>query len=151
MTMRISIGAVVALWLTTLPGFAQNLDPHDPAVIADRLDRATAVVIGRFQVDWCLPWFDGWHCSGAIHVAESLRGSWKPSEAVQFRWKERYGDTCLVCEKVSQFHRHKGIWFLTKKNDAWQFTLTGAFWCGGPFPMDDRDAVIRLIRQRDSR
>jgi hypothetical protein len=123
----------------------------DPAVIADRLDRASAVVVGKFQVDWCLPWFDGCHCSGAVHIAESLHGTWKPSEAVQFRWKERYGNSCLVCEKVSQFHGHEGIWFLTKKNYEWQFTSTGAFWCGGPFPMDDRGAVIRLVRQRNGK
>ena len=65
-----------------------------------------------------------------------------------FRGRERYGDTCFVCEKVSQFNGHAGIWFLTKKHDAWEFTSTGAFWCGGPFPMDDRDAVIGLIRQK---
>jgi hypothetical protein len=142
---------VVALWFAVLPGFAQELDPHNPVVIADRLNRASAVVIGNFKVDWCLPWFDGWHCSGAVHVAESLHGNWKPSEAVQFRWKERYGSTCLVCENVSQFHGHSGIWFLTMRNGAWDLTPTGALWCGGPFPMDDQDAVIGLVQKRNGK
>jgi len=60
------IQVIAALWLTELPGFAQELDPHDPAVLADRLNRANAVLVGNFKVDWCLSWFDGWHCSGAI-------------------------------------------------------------------------------------
>jgi len=146
---RMVVTGVGFIAIADLRGSAQELDPHDPSLIAYRLERASAVVVGKFQKDWCLPWLDGWHCSGAVHITESLYGGWKPSEAVQFRWKERYGNSCLVCEKVSQFDGHKGIWFLTKKNDTWQFTSTGALWCGGPFPMDEQDAVIRLVRQRD--
>lgn len=143
--------AFVALCVVVLPGFAQEFDPHDPAIISDRLNRANAVVIGDFKVDWCLPWFDGWRCSGAVHIAESLRGDWRSSQLVPFRWKERYGSACLICEKVSQFHSHKGIWFLTKTNDTWQFTPTVAFLCGDPFSMNDRDTVLNLIRQKDGK
>jgi hypothetical protein len=145
------IQGVAVLLLAAVPGFAQEFDPHDPAVIAERLDRASTVIVGTFKVDRCLPWFDGWHCSGEVHVAESIHGDWKPSQTVPFRWKERFGNICLVCEKVSQFDGQNGIWFLTKKNDVWAFTPTGAFWCGGPFPLDDRDAVIRLVRQRNGK
>jgi hypothetical protein len=139
------VGCIV---FAVLRGSAQDFDPHDPAVISDRLNRASAVIVGKFQKDWCVPWFDGWHCSGAIHVAASLIGDWKPSEAVQFRWKEHYGTPCLVCEKVSQFDRHEGIWFLTKTNSAWQFTPTEAYWCGGPFPIDERAVVVQAIKTK---
>src|ERR1017187_6406166 len=74
------MSGVAVLAVAALVGAAQELDPHDPAVITDRLNRASAVLVGRFQVDRCLPWFDGWHCRGAIHVAESLYGDWKPSD-----------------------------------------------------------------------
>jgi hypothetical protein len=53
---------------------AQEPDPHEPQIIADGLNRSSVVVIGKFAVDWCWPWFDGWHCSGAVHVEESLYG-----------------------------------------------------------------------------
>jgi hypothetical protein len=145
---HIGIG-VVLVGLMALPCSAQELDPHDPAAIAERLNRASAVVIGKFQVAWCLPWFDGWHCSGAVHVTESLHGSWKANDAVQFQWKEPYGGTCLVCTILSPLDGHEGIWFLTKKNDTWTFTPAGAFWCGAPLPLGDRDAVTYILRQRD--
>jgi hypothetical protein len=138
------------LFAVALCSYAQEFDPHDPAVLADGLNRANAVVVGNFGVDWCLPWFDGWHCSGAIHVQESLRGEWKPKDAVRLRWKERYGNTCLVCEKVSRLHGDSGIWFLAKKDGAWQLSGTKATFCDGPLPMDCRDAVLKAIRPQGS-
>jgi hypothetical protein len=131
-----------------LCGHAQEFDPHDPAVIAEGLNRANAVVVGRFAVDRCLPWFDGWHCDGAIQVAETLYGDLKKNDAVQFRWKERYGNTCLVCEKISLFRDHKGVWFLARKNGAWRLSGTMASFCDGPLPMDCRDAVLQAIRRK---
>lgn len=47
-----------------------EFDPHDAVVITDR--RANAVVVGNCQVDWCLPWSNGWLSSGAVHVAVFL-------------------------------------------------------------------------------
>lgn len=98
-----------AFSLAVLFGHAQQFDPHDPAIIADGLNRADAVVTGRFGNDWCLPWFDGWHCSGAIHVQESLYGQSKTNDAVRFRWTEPFGTTCFICKKVSRLHGVKGI------------------------------------------
>jgi hypothetical protein len=94
-------------------GHAQEFDPHDPAIIAAGLKRADAIVVGKFGVDRCWPWFDGWHCSGAIRVEESLFGDRKPLDAVPFHWKERYGANCFVCDQVSRLHGDRGIWFLT--------------------------------------
>lgn len=143
------LGRVVGFLATTiLVGSAQELDPHDPAVIAGRVSRAGAVVVGTFKVGWCLPWFDGWHCNGAVHVVESLYGPWKATDAIQFRWRERYGNACLACEKVSQFDGDSGIWFLSNSEGTWRFTSTGASWCGGPFAASDRDLVVGLIRQK---
>ncbi len=75
------------LLFTALCCGAQEFDPHDPAVIALSLNRASAVVAGKFRVGWCLPWFDGWHCSGAIHVEESLYGDLTQNATVPFIWK----------------------------------------------------------------
>jgi hypothetical protein len=142
-------GNLIAVFAAVvLCGAAQEVDPHDPTIIAERLDRADAIVLGSFQVKPCLPWFDGWHCGGAIQVRESLHGPWKSNEAVQFRWKEHYGNVCFICEKVSEFGGQQGIWFLTNKNGAWQFTSTAALWCGGPFSIKDRDVIVRLLRDK---
>jgi hypothetical protein len=99
----------------------EDPDPHDPSVIAFELSRASSVVVGKFGVDRCWPWLDGWHCSGAIHVKESLYGDLKPNDAVPFRWKENYGGSCLVCQYVSRLNGAMGVWFLSKKSGSWQF------------------------------
>jgi len=145
---RMLIGGIGIIAVTALFGSAQELDPHGTAIIADGLSRAEGIVVGRFDRDWCLPWFDGWHCSGAIHVEETLRGEWKPTDALAFRWKERYGNSCLICEKVSRLHRRSGIWLLTKKGIVWEIGGTAATPCGDPLPMDSRDAVMLVLRQR---
>jgi len=125
----------------------EDSDPHDPSVIAFELSRASVVVVGKFGVDRCLPWLDGWHCSGAIHVKGSLYGDLKPSDAVPFRWKENYGGSCLVCQYVSRLNGAMGVWFLSKKSGSWQFSGTPSL-CGGPFPLDSREAVVQCIRRR---
>ncbi len=127
---------------------AQELDPHDPAMISDGLNRSSVVVIGKFDVEWCWPWFDGWHCSGAIHVEESLYGHWKVNEAVPFRWREHYGPTCFICTRISRLDGDKAIWFVSKKDGAWRFSGPHFGWCDEGLPLDCRDAVIRCIRQR---
>ena len=136
------------VFIAALCGYAQEFDPHDPAIIADGVNRASAVVVGRFRVDWCLPWLDGWHCSGAIHVTETLYGAGIQNNIVPFRWKERYGNICLVCEKVSRFHGNRGIWFLARKDGAWLLSGTTASWCAGPSPMDCREAVVQAIGRK---
>jgi hypothetical protein len=132
-----------------LIGNAQELTPRDRSII-DGLDRSSVVVIGNFSVGWCLPWFDGWHCSAAIHVEEFLYGDQKPDEFVVFRWTEPYGQTCFICDKVSWLDGIKGIWFLARKGGVWQFSGTMAVWCDGPLSMKYRDAVLRVIRQRST-
>lgn len=139
-----------SLIATGLVGDAQEYDPRDPASISDGLDRASVIVIGRFSVDWCLPWFDGWHCGGSVHVEEFLYGDQKPGEYVPFRWKEVYGQTCLICQKISLLKGIRGIWFLVRKPDGWHCSGTTAIWCGCPLPMDCRDAVVRVIRERST-
>jgi hypothetical protein len=126
---------------------AQEFDLHDPSVIALELSDASVVAIGTFGVDRCWPWFDGWHCSGAVHVEESLYGDLKPNTALPFRWKEPYGRSCLVCQYVSRRHGARGIWFLSKKDGVWRFSNAFVSGCGGPSPLDSRDATIRCIRQ----
>lgn len=145
------IRAVAAVYLAVISGHAQEFDPHDPSVIALGLERASVVVTGKFTVDWCLPWFDRWHCKGAIHVEESLYGELKPHAVIPFRWKEAYGTTCFPCEKLSIFDDHSGIWLLARKKGALQFSGTMADWCGGPLPMECRDTVVRCIRQRGAK
>jgi hypothetical protein len=76
------------LFICAFCGNGQELDPHDPAVIADTVKRADAVIVGTFGMEWCWPWFDGWHCSGALHIEESLFGEWHANHAVLFRWRE---------------------------------------------------------------
>ena len=142
---------LAGLSLAVLLGHTQEFDPHDPAIIADGLNWADAVVVGKFGVDWCLPWFDGWHCTGAIHVQESLYGQSKTNDAVRFRWTEPSGPTCLVCDKVSRFHGVTGIWFLQRKGAVWAVSSLGVRWCGEPLPMDCRDDVVQCIGQRGAK
>lgn len=68
-----------------------------------------------------------------------------------FHWRGRYGNSCVLCEKISQFDGQTGICFLRKMGGSWLFTRTGTPLCGDPFPIDDRDAMVSLIRQRGSK
>jgi hypothetical protein len=127
---------------------AQEIDPADPAVIADALSRASTVAVGVLRVGWCLPWIDGWHCSGALHVQEFLYGSRNTNRVLPFRWREHYGSTCTISEKVSRFDRERGIWFAARKDNEWEFSKT-MLWGGGPFPVRCRESVIQMVeRQR---
>lgn len=53
--LQMLIGGFGIVAATVFLGFAQELDPHNPAIIADSLSRAGGVVVGRFERNWCLP------------------------------------------------------------------------------------------------
>lgn len=129
--------------------FAQlEPDPKNQTDILDAMSQSDAVAVGKFRVHRCLPWFDGWHCVGAIHIEEPLHGNLKSDEGILFRWKEPYGSACQICEQVSRLDGEKGIWFVKKSNGIWQLSGTRAVWCGGPLPMDCYDTVLQCARQR---
>jgi hypothetical protein len=126
---------------------AQELDPKDPALIADGLTRANVVVVGTFRVAWFYPWFDGWHYSGAIHAEEILYGDRSANRVVPLRWKQGYGSTCLISEKLSRFQGERGIWLVAQTDGEWQLLKT-RIWGGGPFQLDSRETVRQLLKQK---
>ena len=113
--MLTSVRAAIAVALVVLPGMAQEFDPKDPTIIADGLTKANVVVVGTFRVAWFYPWFGGWHYTGAIHTEEILYGDHSANRGVPLRWKEGYGSTCLISEKLSRFQGERGIWLVTQK------------------------------------
>lgn len=127
---------------------AQEMDVADPEVIQRAVAHADAVVSGRFGTSWCLPWLDGWHCAGALHVKEALSGPWKADQNISFRWVEPMGATCLICSVISRWDHHEGIWFLVRRGSSWELSPAGARWCGGPAPLRSRDRVVAAIRKK---
>ena len=144
----ISRGPLIAFWIAVTSSHAQEFDPRDPSIIAEELSRANLVVVGTFGVDWHYPWIDGWHYSGSLHVDEVLFGDRKPHDPIPFRWLEKYGISCLICDRISDFKGKSGVWFLSAKNGEWQFSGTMARVCGGPSPLDTRKTLIEAVQER---
>jgi len=139
----------VGLLAAILCAHAQELDPNAPATIAAAVNSSDAVVKGKFVVDSCWPWIDGWHCTGGIHVQEGLLGPWKATQVVPFRWKEHYGSGCFICEKWSRLKGETGIWLLNRKDGLWSILGTGL--CSGAIPLEHRGVVDGAIKQRGAR
>jgi hypothetical protein len=141
-------GIVVA---SMMPGHCcgQEHDPKDPVVIADGISRADVVVIGTFELNYSLPWFNGWHRNGTLRVETVLHGNAKVGDALQYRWLEPFLPASHSCQNVSSwFQRTKGIWFLKQKGNDWSLSGTKAVWCGGPLPLEAREAVQKVIDSR---
>ena len=130
---------------------AQELDPKDPALIDEALGQANAVVIGEFKMNWCLPWFNGWHCSGRILVEEKLFDDPVQSGEVFFYWTEPFRRPCFFCEQLSRRAGQKGIWFLSVENGELKSSGSPGISCGGPLPMDARFAVIEAVQRKKLR
>jgi hypothetical protein len=128
----------------------QEIDPSDPFFLAAGVNRANLIVVGTFRAGSFYPWFDGWHYSGALHIERVLDGSRKADPPIEFRWKEGYGATCLVCDRMSRISRQRGIWLLTQKDGQWRFSGTAATLCGWSLPMHVQGAVEKAIRERAS-
>jgi hypothetical protein len=140
--------ALLLVWLTIGSAFGQEIDPSGPFFLAAGVKRANLIVVGTFRVGWFYPSFDGWHYSGALHIEKVLDGSRKADPPIEFRWKEGYGATCLVCDRMSRISRQRGIWLLTQKDGQWRFSGTAATLCGWSLPMHVRGAVETAIRQK---
>ena len=142
------MGTVVALIIAG-HSYGQEFDPKDHAVIADALSRAEVVVIGTFQVRHWFPWFDGWHYRGTLQVQTVLHGTVRVDEFLQYHWLEPYLPASHACHRLSSwFDRLRGIWFLKRVGNEWALSGTMAVWCGGPLPLDARDAVQKVMDAR---
>jgi hypothetical protein len=127
----------------------QELDPKDPVAIADGVSRADVVVIGTFRVHPSFPWFDGWHRRGTLQVQSVLFGNVKVGDSLQYLWLEPFIPASHACGRLSSwFDQTQGIWFLKRNGDGWKLSGTLAVWCGGPLPMDARDAVLDVVNKR---
>jgi hypothetical protein len=104
-----------------------------------------------FRVEWFYPWIDGWHYTGALHVDDTLYGERQGNQPIPFRWLQRYGNGCLVCDRVSAFNGKSGIWFLAVKNGVWRLSGTAATMCGGPLPLDTRNALVNAVERKKTR
>ena len=138
--------AIVVFCLAALSVFGQELNPEDPVIIAEGLNRATMVVTGTFRVDWSYPWFDGWHYSGSIHVQESLKGKRRLEGPIAFRWREGYGASCLICERLSRLNGKHGIWLLRERGGEYETVGTVAQFCREPLPMESLKTVVELVK-----
>jgi hypothetical protein len=140
------IGLIAAM-LAALPNVtsAQEYDLRDPGVIEGGVKHATLIVVGTFRAPWCLPWFDGWHCSGGIDVDEVLFGNFASGRRIAFRWEESLfrGDSG-VCYRFTDLRGKRGIWLLSRDarmQGGWRIEKTIAAFCAGPLPMNCRDLV----------
>lgn len=130
---------------------AQELDPKDPAHIGPGVERAAAIVTGTFRVAWFYPWSDGWHYRGAIQVDDVLDGDGLDKQPIPFHWLERYGNSRLICDRISRLHKTSGVWLLVKRNGAWSLVGTAATFCGDSLPLEARGTVVDAIRRKRTR
>lgn len=93
--------ALAIFLIGTISTHGQEIDPADPFFLADGVNRANLIVVGTFRVGRFYPWFDGWHYSGALEIEKVLHGSRKAEPPIPFRWKEGYGASCLICDRMS--------------------------------------------------
>jgi hypothetical protein len=127
---------------------AQEPDPLAPEYIDAGVSRADAIVAGVFRVQSFYPWIDGWHYRGRPDVEEALYWNGQPSRQIPFRWLEKYGSSCLNCDRLSLFGRRQGIWLLATKHGILALSGTEATVCGGPLPREARTAVMNAIQRK---
>jgi hypothetical protein len=142
--------ALATVLMGTISTPAQEINPADPFFSTAGVSRANLIVVGTFKVGWHYPWFDGWHYSGALYIEKVLDGSRMADPPIEFWWKEGYGSTCLVCDRMSQVSNQRGIWLLTQKNGQWRFSGTAATLCNWSLPMHVQGAVEKAIREKSS-
>jgi hypothetical protein len=144
------LAALLLIGILPTATLGQEIDPADPFFLAAGVNRSNLIVVGTFRVGWFYPWFDGWHYSGALHIEKVLDGSRQADPPIEFRWKEGYGATCLLCDRMSRISPQRGIWLLTQKDGQWRFSGTAASPCGWSLPMGVQGAVEKAIRERSS-
>lgn len=125
-----------------------DFDFKDPQLIQDAVSRAQWIAAGTFEVTYCLPWIDGWHCGGRIKTIEVLKAE-GPKLPPTLRWVERYG-TCFLCTLLSRNDGKQGVWFLIYRQGEWSLSPAGDF-CGGMFPLESRRLVSAAISRERSK
>jgi hypothetical protein len=147
---------MIAAMFAALPGLtlAQEYNIRDPGVIEGGVKRATLIVVGTFRAPWCVPWFNGWHCSGGIEVDEILSGNFAKGGTVPFRWEESFfrGDSG-VCYRFADLRGKLGIWLLSRDSrmqGGWRIENTVATFCAGPLSIDCRNLVRKAISKNAS-
>ena len=147
--LRMVVTGIGFIAIAVLRGSAQELDPHDPFVIAYRLERASAVVVGKFQKDWC-----ACPASRAVGIAAG-------PFTLQNRYKEA-GSRARPCSSAGRSATETPASFA--KRSASSTAMRGSifdeeerwmainsdrrtFWCGGSFP-DGRAQCCRPGRSR---
>lgn len=120
----------------------------DPALIGSGVDDAEVVLIGTFEVTRWFPWIDGWHYRGVLHADEVLFDGGSAKRQIPLEWVERYGNHCLICERISQFDGKSGIWLLARAKDGLRLSGTAATLCGGPLPVEASSLVREAVQRR---
>lgn len=67
---------------------AEAMERHWPVA------KAELIVIGAFHPNRAMPWFDGWHVSGAIEVNEVLWGPANAQTTIQMAYVDPWCQTC---------------------------------------------------------
>ena len=104
-----------------------------------------AIICGRMERIWRLPWFDGWHMWGTLRVERVLRG------AVPERAELAYRFVCSQCSISNVWQLHPdhfklSIWYLRKEtNGLW--TSAESPDGMGQRPIGDLPALIEVLRR----
>jgi hypothetical protein len=145
----IALTGIVAVIMIPAYCYGQEYDPKDPVVIADGISWADVVVIGTFELNYSLPWFNGWRRNGTLRVEALLHRNTKVGEALQHRWLAPFLPGSHSCQNVSSwFQGTKGIWFLKRNGTEWSVSGTKAVWCGGALPLETRETVQKVVNSR---
>lgn len=80
---------------------------------------ADAIVCGRIERIWRLPWFDGWHLWGTLHVTQVVKGPVSVGAALPWQY------VCGKCGTADVLPIHSdiyslSIWYLRRdRNNNW--------------------------------
>lgn len=107
-----------------------------------------AIVRGRINRIWRLPWFDGWHLRGTLRVERVLKGN------VQAGTVFAYCFRCQKCGANDVWHLHAdhykpSIWYL-RKDGSGGWISASATNDMGQRSIDELPALIEMLKRPDA-
>jgi hypothetical protein len=104
-----------------------------------------AIVCGRIERFWRVPWFDGWHMWGTIQVERVLKGRVREGDRLSYRFR------CDHCDLRGMWDIHPdlykpSIWYVCKDGDG-NWSSASDSYDMGQRPMQDLPGLIEVLRK----